>query len=349
MRAVVAFVMAAGSFVLAAWARVHLPGAVWSAMPLFVLAAMVAIGACHLLAGLARVRIEADPPQGLQGSALTLRASYALPFPGEVEVWFEAFGRTLLGRSADASGTVSGDFSRIPRGEHWVRASLNYRDPMGFAERHGVAMEEMRLVVRPATIDADPAYVLAVSRHFPSGGIRREGLRDPAGARPYQPGDRLARIHWPQTARTGEVRVRETWSRPALSYRVVLDTVQASYADPAGFEIAVSIAGSLALSALRRGGRVATRAGSEEIGMREASPGRILDVLTRVTLSEIDALLGVGDGDAIVVTGSRFQAERVAGAALVIVSEPATRRGAITIPTLEGLAQIASQQKWSAT
>ncbi len=349
MRAVVAFVMAAGSFVLAAWARVHLPGTVWTAMPLFVLAALAAIGACHLLAGLAKVRIEADPPQGLQGSALTLRASYSLPLPGEVQVVFEAFGRTLLGRSDDASGTVSGDFARIPRGEHWGRASLDYRDPMGFAERRSVATEEMRLVVRPATIDADPAYVLAVSRHVSGGGTRREGARDPAGARPYQPGDRLARIHWPQTARTGEVRVREIWSRPALSHRVLLDTARASYEDPAGFEIAVSIAGSLALSALRRGGRVATRAGDEEIGMREASPGRILDLLTRVTLSETDVLHGVEEGDAIVVTGSRFQAERVAGATLVIVSEAASRRGAITIPTLEGLTQIASQQRWSAT
>lgn len=349
MRAVVAFFLAAASFVLSAWAKVHLPGTIWTVMPLFVLAAMVAVGVCHLLAGRAKVRLEADPPQGLQGSALALRASYRLPLPGDVRVVFEAFGRTLMGEAQDASGTVSGDFARIPRGEHWAKASLDYRDPLGFAERRDVASDEVRVAVRPATIDADPAYVLAVSRQISSGGRRREGSRDPAGARPYQPGDRLARIHWPQTARTGEVQVRENWSRPALSHRVVLDTARTSYEDPTGFEIAVSIAGSLALSAIRRGGRVATRAGDEEIGVREASPGRILDLLTRVTLAEVDLLRSVEDGDAIVVTGSRFQAERVAGAALVIMAESATRRGAIAIPTLEGLAQLATQQRWSAT
>lgn len=348
MRAVVAIVLAAASFVLAAAARGYLPGAIWTVMPVFVLAALVAVGVCHLLAGRATVSLRADPPQGLQGSSMLLLASYRLPLPGEVSVVFDAFGRTLTGRADDASGVISGDFARIPRGEHWIKVSLHYRDPLGFAERRRVTDDEVRLAVRPATIDADPAYVLAASRQFTGGGRRREGLHDPAGARPYQPGDRLARVHWPQTARTGEVQVRESWSRPALSHRIVLDTATGSYEDPAGFELAVSIAGSLALSALRRGGRVALRAGEEEIGARDAAPGRILDLLTRVNPGDFDSLRGVEDGDAIVVTGGRFLRERVAGASLVIVSEASTRRGALSLPTLEALAQLASQRRWSA-
>ncbi|MFW6035510.1 MAG: DUF58 domain-containing protein [Halothermotrichaceae bacterium] len=57
-------------------------------------------------------------------------------------------------------------------------------------------------------------------------------FKDPvknAGIREYQPGDRMNKVHWKATARTGEIKVRKAESTVSLETAVVLDLAQGSY------------------------------------------------------------------------------------------------------------------------
>lgn len=83
-----------------------------------------------------------------------------------------------------------------------------------------------------------------------------------SGTRPYAPGDPLRRIHWRSTARTGELRAKETELPAAVRQLVVLDAAGAGesagaalWADPA-LAAAVEAAAGLARRGLELGGRV---------------------------------------------------------------------------------------------
>jgi uncharacterized protein (DUF58 family) len=66
------------------------------------------------------------------------------------------------------------------------------------------------------------------------------------GVREYNYGDRLSRIHWNATAKTGMLKSKE-FERESLPRTViVLDRSYAAYQNPEDFELAVSIAASLA-------------------------------------------------------------------------------------------------------
>ncbi|WP_223869374.1 DUF58 domain-containing protein [Paenibacillus sabuli] len=72
------------------------------------------------------------------------------------------------------------------------------------------------------------------------------------GVRDYHYGDRLSRIHWNATAKSGEWKSKE-FEREAMPRSViVLDRCEAAYPQPEFFELAVSTAASLADFGLRR-------------------------------------------------------------------------------------------------
>ena len=72
------------------------------------------------------------------------------------------------------------------------------------------------------------------------------------GVREYHYGDRLSRIHWNATAKTGEFKSKE-FERESLPKSIlVLDRNRKSYGDEEQFELAVSIAASLLEFASRR-------------------------------------------------------------------------------------------------
>ncbi|GBF73717.1 DUF58 domain-containing protein [Paenibacillus sp. 598K] len=72
------------------------------------------------------------------------------------------------------------------------------------------------------------------------------------GVREYHHGDRLSRVHWNATAKTGQWKSKE-FEREALPRTVVvLDRHVEAYAQPDRFELAVSVAASLFEHGLRR-------------------------------------------------------------------------------------------------
>src|SRR5690606_1690719 len=69
--------------------------------------------------------------------------------------------------------------------------------------------------------------------------------------REYAPGDDRRHVHWKTSARTGTLMVRQFEETRRSHLAVVLSTNAADYDDPEEFELAVSVAGSLGVQALR--------------------------------------------------------------------------------------------------
>ncbi|MDW3218527.1 MAG: DUF58 domain-containing protein [Acidimicrobiales bacterium] len=128
-------------------------------------------------------------------------------------------------------------------------------DPLGLARRSHRLDSTVRLIVHPP-IEAIPV------RRVPSGDdpllgeeLRRSlGLSDEEfdGLRPYAPGDDLRRIHWPSSARQGDLQVRQF--RPPRHGRltVAIDTRPPGDTSEA-LDITTSITASIAASVLDAG------------------------------------------------------------------------------------------------
>jgi uncharacterized protein (DUF58 family) len=114
--------------------------------------------------------------------------------------------------------------------------------------------------------------------------------------REYVDGDDPRLIHWPTTARTGELMVREFVEVRRPQYTVVLDTA-AQVATADDFEEMVDVAASVACRALGSGYSVVVRTTARSRpGRRTALEHRddVLDLLTPVQQDSGTALLSVG-------------------------------------------------------
>lgn len=130
-----------------------------------------------------------------------------------------------------------------PRGVYTVGpAIVQVRDPLALCEAGGTAGKIDRLVVYPAVEDLDG---LPLGRgHDPTVNTSRASFSQTGGEdfftlREYQQGDDLRRVHWPSSAKRGELMIRQLempWQSRAL---VLLDPRQTAYPDAEAFEHAV--------------------------------------------------------------------------------------------------------------
>jgi len=147
-----------------------------------------------------------------------------------------------------------------------------------------------------------------------------EGV-DLAGVRPFVAGDRLRRINWPVTTRTGQLHVTATYSDRDTEVVLVLDTaVEIGESSGAGrssstIDQAVRAAGSIAEHYLRNGDRVGLLDLARPSRPIRSRSGR--SQLTRL----IDILLEVRGGAVADVQVARGLA-RISPRALVIVLSP---------------------------
>ena len=131
--------------------------------------------------------------------------------------------------------------------------------------------DPFRLVSRRITV-APPAHVIVyptpaeVSRHdrppgaHPRGRERSSSAGAPntfsgdelSGLRPYAPGDRLTRLHWPSLARSGDLVVREFVEPEAGSLSLLVD-LRPSAHDADSIEPTIARAAGLGIEALRGG------------------------------------------------------------------------------------------------
>jgi uncharacterized protein (DUF58 family) len=136
---------------------------------------------------------------------------------------------------------------RVPRGRYAVEeARATIEDPFGLARAEVALDARGSLLVYPRLVVLD--------RLFSEGGAhaqdgRRLLLRRPTGfdlhsVRDYEQGESLRKVHWPTTARRGQLMVKELEDAPRDEIAVVLDADAAGVAG-GSFDVQVRAAGSI--------------------------------------------------------------------------------------------------------
>lgn len=173
-------------------------------------------------------------------------------------------------------------------------------DPFGlfrFQLRQG---EAHTLLIYPATVEL-PEFPLSGPELPGSERLRQRThyvTPNAATIRDYVFGDSYNRIHWPSTARTGRLMVKEFELDPGSHVWIVLDlyrSVQAGAGDESTEEYGVTIAASLAkkyLSASRSVGLIAYGQGREVVAAERGGSQliKILEVLAMARAEGLDSL-----------------------------------------------------------
>ena len=147
----------------------------------------------------------------------------------------------------------------VPRGRYpFEEVRLTIEDPFALARTEIVQGEPQALVVYPRLVDLE--------RLFSEGGAhaqegRRLLLQRPTGfelhsVREYVQGESLRKVHWPTTARSGRLMVKELEDAPRDEVAVLLDGDARSGTDRS-FDVAVRAAGSVLQAHVRRRRRCA--------------------------------------------------------------------------------------------
>jgi uncharacterized protein (DUF58 family) len=188
------------------------------------------------------------------------------------------------------------------RGVHRIGPlGIRVRDPFGLTLRSAAVSGDAEIVVLPRVLPLPGARSLG-------SGIGSEGSvphmvalhgEDDQTVREYRDGDDLRRIHWPATARTGELMVRQE-DRPAKRRAVViLDSRRGGHGGTgrsSSLEWCVTMAASVTAHVVDAGYAVhlVTADASSDTGIHhDESHEEALETLARVTLRSDDSLRAV--------------------------------------------------------
>jgi uncharacterized protein (DUF58 family) len=197
-------------------------------------------------------------------------------------------------------------------------------DPFGVCSSVPTFGTPQALSVRPRMVRLQPLPT-GTSRYVegPSSDTSPQGSVTFHRLRAYAPGDDLRTVHWPSTAKTGQLVVRHHVDTAQPYSIVVLDQSEWRY-DESTFEEAVDVAASLAvsLSAGKAPLQLRTTSGFRYGGTAWKDPTPIVDHLTDVvpsregSLAAELALVGKGRGaSALVVVTGRLDPTDVASMA----------------------------------
>lgn len=205
-----------------------------------------------------------------------------------------------------------------PRGIYEVGpAHATTRDPLGLAEIPSEPGPIDRIVVYPTveelsgfpmTRGQDPAVNTSRPEHSQRGGEDFYTLRE------YQRGDDLRRVHWPSSAKTDELMIRQLetpWQSRAL---VLLDVREEVYESEDAFETAVSGTASVVTHLARSGFDADLWAG----GVSIIDASRYTTAMERLALVEPDPMIDIS------AVASRIR-QTGGGGALVLISGQADR------------------------
>lgn len=170
--------------------------------------------------------------------------------------------------------------------------ALRRGDPLGLAVgEHRLAGGLTEVLVHPRFVHLHQRRLSERNAEVET--ARRRGASDPSAGfqslRPYAPGDDTRTIHWPTTARTGTLMVREYTSPTRPSIAVVLLTNAADYQDH-HFEDATDIAASIGVTAIRQGLDVVV------VTSDPAAPGRAQVLRTEAAVLDLLARCQPTDG-----------------------------------------------------
>lgn len=211
-------------------------------------------------------------------------------------------------------------------------------DPIGLVRREVNWTGVHELFVHPRTI-AIPSTSTGLIRDLEGNATRDLTSSDVSfhALREYARGDERRNIHWKSTAKTGTYMVRQFEETRRSHLAIALSLSASDYASAEEFELAVSVAGSLGVRAIRdvRNVAVVVSGSTPEFAKRKVfsvrtlstlSPVRLLDGLAVVETAE--SALGIGDV-------SRVAAEQIGGISVAFlicgsVPTPAELRAAST-------------------
>jgi uncharacterized protein (DUF58 family) len=272
---------------------------------------LLAAGGARLWAGLVRGPVavvhRAEPAPATEGDRIRLQIEALRTSQVPVASFvahgllgrFGAYECRLRGHGRTAAGEL--DLGELPRGSFQIsEARLVLGDYLGLESVSiPVDVAGVGVVVHPRIVSLQTLFSDAGRR---GGDGRRMLLRRPAGfdfhsVREYEQGESLRRVHWPTSARRGQLMVKELEDAPRDAVVVMLDC------DPAGaagmppdssFDAAVRAAGSV-LGAYVARGRRATLVTTRSDGFVQACSSdrdfrAVLDALAAV---EPDALHGL--------------------------------------------------------
>jgi uncharacterized protein (DUF58 family) len=144
--------------------------------------------------------------------------------------------------------------------------SISRGDPVGILRRQAVWPEVHTLHVHPVTalIPATSAGLIRDLEGLPTSDIVDADLAFHA-IRDYVPGDSRRHVHWKSTAKTGRLMVRQYEETRHSRIAVLIGiTPDEEYASDDEFELAVSVAASLGLQAVRDGRELVVTTSAEK-------------------------------------------------------------------------------------
>jgi uncharacterized protein (DUF58 family) len=148
----------------------------------------------------------------------------------------------------------------LPRGRYrFTEARAVLDDPFGLERVEQPLPGEGTLLVYPRLVELDGVFTQGIEAHQG----RRLALWRPAGfdlhsVREYQEGESLRKVHWPTTARRGELMVKDFDDAARDEIAIVLDAqagIEVGEAPHSSFELLVRSAGSILQAHVRAGRR----------------------------------------------------------------------------------------------
>lgn len=234
---------------------------------------LIAAGGAGIWASLVRGRVtvhyDVQPMPATEGDHILVRmeARRASRVPVGSVVVQGRLGRLgpfecrLRGHGGLAVGEL--DLGKVPRGSFWItQARVALGDYLGL-ESVSIPVDSAAagVVVHPRVVDLQSLFSDA-GRHAGDG--RRLVLRRPSGfdfhsVREYERGESLRRVHWPSTARRGQLMVKELEDDLRDTVVVLLDCDKdgmAGTSPDSSFDTAVRAAGSIVRFHAARGRRI---------------------------------------------------------------------------------------------
>lgn len=208
-------------------------------------------------------------PVPLEAPVGAVVARFGAPSLGGGDRWTDVFVIPTVRRSIMPIGPVSS-----------VRG-----DPLGLARRTVTVSEATQLFVHPRTVrlaGLTAGWIRDLegrpTNDLSSSDVAFHTLRE------YVPGDDRRHVHWRTSARLGTLMVRQFVDSRRSLLGLVLSTSRADYANDDEFELAVSVVGSLGVSALVEDQEVAATTGVRPLPSH--SPTALLDSLAGVEAVE---------------------------------------------------------------
>ena len=210
--------------------------------------------------------------------------------------------------------------------------------PFGVAEARRRVDAVSETVVHPRLVRLDDLPFLQAAptpERAMHSAPRRGGGPEYLGVREYRTGDSLRHVHWPSTARHGEIMVREFEREQTRRLAIVVDAMTDAGAGETPLDRCCSVAASVAFAAQTagQGVRVVAAADGEPISIARAEPHALLRWLAELRpggglpLADVLALLG----------------PEVLGAETVLLALPTWRAN-----SLEALADAVADLVWRA-